>query len=229
MTPARFVLLAAMAAPGAAHADALQDQVVAGARAVPATAFAFTQTTRIERAGAAAKVFVQRYDPGQPAGRRWALVTVDGRAPTAKEAVSAAKSANGAPVPGYGRIALWFGAPATRVAASATTATYRFVRLPKGVVMIGKHDASADTAAEAVIDLSGKTPRVTQVRYTSTTGFHMALVLKVERYAFLDRFRLAVDGRPAPFATTGEMAGSLFGKSGALTTTTTYSDVRAIK
>ena len=215
--------------PGVAHADAVQDRIVASARGVPQTAFAFTQTTRIARPGAAAKTFVQRYDPAQPQGRRWALVSIDGRAPTAKEAASAVKSANAGPVPSYGRLGLWFGTTATRVATSATTATYRFAALPKGVVMIGKHDASADTAAEAVVNLSGATPFVEHVRYSSTAGFRMALVLKVERYIFDERFRPAADGRPVPSSTTGEMAGAMLGKSGTLTTTTTYSDVRAMR
>lgn len=225
----RALALLATLVPAAAQADALQDRVVAGARAVPLTAFAFTQTTRIERDGAAPKIFVQRYDPAQPAAQRWTLIGIDGRAPTAKEAASARKTASAGKPPGYGRMAEWFGAPATRIATGPTTATYRFASLPKGVVMIGKHDASADTMAEAVVNTAAATPYIERVRYTSSTAFRMALVVKVEKYDFLDVFRLAPDGRPVPGNTLGTLTGSLLGKAGTLTTRISYSDVRAVR
>ena len=221
--------LAVAAVPGAAGADALQDRVVAGARAVPESAFAFTQTTRIERPGATAKVFVRQFDPAQPPDRRWTLVAIDGRPPTAKEAADARKAAKAGKGPGYGRVADWFGAPAARIAGTSSSVTYRFARLPKGVLMIGKHDASADTSVEAVVNTAGKTPFVERVRYGSTAGFRMALVVNIARYAFLDSYRLAADGRPVPAATTGELTGSLLGKSGTMTTRTTYSDMRPVR
>ncbi|MDQ2891491.1 MAG: hypothetical protein M3R64_00175 [Pseudomonadota bacterium] len=217
----------AVAVPTAAHADALQDQVVANARTVLPTAFAFTQTTRVERPGADPKVFVSRYDPARAPAQRWTLVSIDGQPPSAKQIAAAGKAANGQPVPSYSSVAKWFGAPATRIAQGPGSVTYRFARLPAGVVMIGKHDASADTAADALVDTSGRVPVVTRVRYVSSTAFRMALVVKVERYVFLESFRSGPDGRPVPEATTGEMAGSLLGKAGTLTTRTTYSDIRA--
>ncbi|TPG10416.1 hypothetical protein [Sphingomonas oligophenolica] len=225
----RMLLLMAALVPTAAHADALQEQVVAEARAIAPTAFAFTQTTRVERAGADTKMFVSRYDPTQPVAQRWTLVAVDGKPPSAKQVAGAAKAARGQPVPSYSSVAKWFGAPATRIAQGPSSVTYRFARLPKGVVMIGKHDASADTAAEALVDTSGRVPVVTRVRYLSSTAFRMALVIKVDRYVFVESFGAGPDGRPVPEATTGEMAGSLLGKSGTLTTHTSYSDVRAAR
>jgi hypothetical protein len=223
------VATAAILAPVAAQADTLQDQVVAAARGVSPTGFAFTQTTQAEQTGSAGKTYVSRYDPAQPPERRWTLVSVDGAAASAKLKASAAKSHSGEDPPSYAELAKWFGTPATRIAQTATSVTYRFPRLPAGIVKIGKHDASADTVAEALVDTSGRVPVVTRVRYVSSTPFRMALVAKVERYVFLATFRVGADGQPVPATTTGDISGSLLGKSGSITTRTTFTDVRAIR
>ena len=221
--------LIALATPGVAMADALQDQVVAGAKAVSPTGYAFTQTTRVERTGAAAKTFVSRYDPARPADQRWTLVSVDGKPPSAKEAASAAKAAKAQDVPSYAEIAKWFGGPATRIAQTPTSVTYRFARLPKGIVKMGKHDASADTSAEATVDVSGRVPVVTRVRFVSTTAFRMALVVKVERYGVVTTYRLGPDSHPVLDAATVEMAGSLLGKAGTMAVRTSFSDMRSVR
>lgn len=212
-----------------AGADALQDQVVAGARAVSPTGYAFTQTTRVERTGAAAKTFVSRYDPARAVGQRWTLVSIDGKAPSAKEAASAAKAAKAQDVPSYAEIAKWFGGPATRIAQTPTSVTYRFARLPKGIVKMGKHDASADTSAEATVDLSGRAPVVTRVRFASTTAFRMALVVKVERYGVVTTYRPGPDSHPVIDAATVEMAGSVLGKAGTMTIRTGFGDMRSVR
>lgn len=215
--------------PAAALADPVQDQVVAGAKAVSPTGYAFTQTTRVERSGSAAKTFVSRYDPARPVGQRWSLVSIDGKPPSAKEAAEAAKATRTQDVPSYAEIAKYFGGAATRIAQAPTSATYRFARLPKGIVMIGKHDASADTVADALVDLSGRVPVVTRVRFVSTTAFRMALVVKVERYVVVATYRPGPDGHPVPDAATAEMTGSLLGKAGTLTVRTGFADMRAAR
>lgn len=221
----RLLLLAAAVVAvsgGPAQADALQDQVVARMRATETEAVAFTATTRIERTGGAAREIVTRYDPRAPAGRRWSVVRYDGRAPTAKETADVLKAANGSPVPTYARLARWFGAPATRVAQAVGSVTYRFARLPTGAVKIGSHDASADTAVDAVVDTRGPVPFVSRVRMTSTRGFRMMLVAKVERYAFTSTYAPLPDGRPFPAAVEAVIAGAMMGKSGELVTRTRY-------
>ena len=190
---------------------------------------AFSQTTRVERTGAAAQEFVTRYDPRLPAGRRWSLLRVDGRAPSAKETSQIVKAANGAPMPSYQRLAAWFGGPATRVAQGAGTVTYRFARLPAGVVRIGKHDASADTVADAVVNTAGRQPFVERVRFASSRPFRMMLVAKVDRYVFGSDYALLPDGRPFPAGTQADMAGALMGKSGSFVTRTRYADAHPVR
>jgi hypothetical protein len=219
----KYSALLLLAAPGVAHADALQDQVLAGARASRDSDYAFTRRMVIERSGAARTVIVHRFDPRRALAERWTLVSVDGRAPTAKEIAQTRKGAK-QPVPHYGEIAKWFGAPATRTASAPGTATYRFAQLPKDTLKLGSHDASPHTGAEAVVNTNGKTPFVSEVRLTSTKAFRMALVASVKTLTFRNHYRLGTDGRPVPQDGAGDIAGSLLGKSGQIRTSVTYSD-----
>ena len=217
-----------LAMPALARADALQQQVLAAAKAVTAADFAFTQANRFERTGTPAKQFVQRYDPRRGASA-WTLVKIDDRAPTAKEIADAAKRSAKAKPPSYARIAEWFGAPATRVATTPTSVTYRFASLPKGAIKMGSYDASANTSVEAVVNTAGRIPFVERARFSSVTPFRMFVVAKVERFVITTTHRLSPDGRPVPEATFTEFAGSLMGSAQTMKTRTVYSDVQAVR
>ena len=213
--------------PAMASADALQQQVVDAAKASAADDLAFTQSTRVERTDEATREFVQRYNPRGGAAK-WTLVRIDGRAPSAKEIKDSAKRSGRARNPSYSRIADWFGAPATRVAITPTTVTYRFARLPKGALKMGSHDASANTSAEAVVNTAGRVPFVERVRLTSNAPFSMFMVVKVNRFTVNGVNRL-VDGRPVSDTTTTEFAGTFMGKPQTMRTRTTYADVRTAR
>lgn len=212
------------ALPQIAQADALQQQVLAAAKSVSAADFTFTQTVRFERTGAPTKQFVQRYDPrrGEVA---WTLVKVDDRAPTDKERRDAAKMAVRGKVPSYAQNADWFGAPATRIATTPTSVTYRFTNLPKGSIKMGPFDASANTVVEAVVNTAGRVPFIEKARFTSMKPFRMMMVAKVDRFVLTATNRLMPDGRPVPEATASEFAGSLMGSAQILRTRTIYSEM----
>lgn len=211
-------LLALVAAPAAA--DPLQDRVLAAMRATRTADLAFTMTTRAERTESAAKTFVARYDPRGG----WTVASIDGRAPTAKEQKAAAK--NRSPLPSYATLATWFGAPATRIATGAGSATYRFAHLPAGTVKFGGHDASAATIADAMIETAGGHPYVARVRFASTAPFRMMLVARVERFAVTSTYAPLADGRVFATGSDTEFAGSMLGKAGTLATQTRLTDVR---
>ena len=213
--------------PAMASADALQQEVVDAAKASGADDLAFTQATRVERTGEATREIVQRYNP-RGAAAKWTLIRVDGRAPNAKEIKDWVKQSGRARTPSYARIADWFGAPATRVATTPTTVTYRFARLPKGALKMGPHDASANTSAEAVVNTAGRVPFVERVRLTSNAPFSMFMVVKVNRFTVNGVNRL-VDGRPVSDTTTTEFAGTFMGKPQTMRTRTTYADVRTAR
>ncbi|WP_374944968.1 hypothetical protein [Sphingomonas sp.] len=220
-TAAALALL--VAAPAAA--DPLQDRVLAGMKATDTGDVAFAQTTRIERTGAAATEIVTRYDPRATA--HWTVTRVDGRAPTAKQTADIVKAATRSPIPGYARMARWFGGRATRVAEAPGSVTYRFAALPKGVVMMGSHDASADTVADAVVNTAGPAPYVERVRFTSSKPFRMMLVARVDRYVVTASYAPLADGRLFPSVTDSDIAGSLMGKAGSIRTRSRYSEAHA--
>ena len=218
--------LAALLFTTPAHADPLQDQVLAGMKATNTADVAFTQTVRMEQTGETAKEFVTRYDPRAAAGARWALVSVDGHAPTAKQIANAAKRNAKQPPNAYGGMAKWFGGAATIVGRTQESVTYRFAGLPRNEIKMGSHDASADTVADAVVNTAGKTPFVERIRLASSKPFRMMLVAKVERYVFTSSYALLHDGRPFSTGTDADISGSLMGKAGAIRTRIRFTDVR---
>lgn len=215
--------------PTPAFADALQQQVLAGARAVSEEDFAFTQTMVNQRSGEGAKTYVARYDPKRPKPSRWTLISAEGRAPKPKESAQLAKQGASNPVPSYARIATWFGAPATRSAGSDGKVIYRFASLPMGTIKMGSHDASADAAAEALVNTSGKTPFVERVRVTMAKPFRMMMVAKIERVDATSLYRMLPDGRPVIVSTNSDMTGSVLGKSGSFKSRVSYTDMRAAR
>jgi hypothetical protein len=211
-----------------AQADELQDQVLAGARAVRADSHLFRRTLAIERTGAPRQVRVEEHDPRRPPAQRWSLVGIDGRAPTPKEVADARKQRRG-PVPSYADIARWFGAPAQRVPAAPGYAAYRFARLPKGALKLGPFDASQHMTAEAVVNIQGARPFVERVRWVAVKPFRMMLVASVRNMAISGSYRLLADGYPVPQALSSDTSGSLLGKSGRLRTAATYGDYRSVR
>ncbi len=217
-----------VALPGVASADPLQQQVVAAARSVTAADFAFTQNIRLERTGATTRDVVQRYDPRR-AKPGWTLIRVDGRAPTPRESKDAIKAATRTPTPSYARIADWFGAPATRVATTPTSVTYRFARLPKGAIKMGPFDPSENTMVEAIVNTAGRIPFVERARFTSRAPFKVFVVAKVDRFVVDTTHRLLPDGRPVPATTAFEFTGSLMGKPQTMKSQTRYAEVQGVR
>lgn len=216
-----------LALPGVAAADALQERLLADMRATRPEGFAFRQTTVIERTGAARKTLIEQFDPRRPADARWSLVSVDGRAPSPKD-LSGWRKIKRDRVPSYADNAKWFAAPATRSDANGVT-TYRFARLPAGAMKIGSHDASADAQAEAVVNARGPVPFVERVRFTTTKPFRMLLVASVQNITATARYAASPSGAIVPAEVASRTAGSLMGKSGILTTQTTFDQVQPIR
>lgn len=224
--------LAAVALLGAASpalGDALLDRIVADARAVGPDDFAWTRAVRTEqRSGGKVETrnIVERYDPTRPADKRWTLLNVDGRAPTAKELQDHSKAMADAMVPSYGRVARYLEAGAQRVAKGERTA-YRAMKLPKGALTIAKADLSAGAQAEAIV-ADGPKPYVERLDLVSTKPVRMMLVAKVERMDASSRYKLMPDGRPVLVEQISEMRGSMLGRAGTIRTVATFSDHRPV-
>lgn len=208
----------------AAQADALQQRLLASMRATPGDGFAFRQTTVVERTGAERKVLVEQFDPRRAGPARWSLVSVDGHAPTDKD-LSGWRKIKRDRVPSYAENAKWFGAAATRSDAGGAT-TYRFAQLPAGTLKIGSHDASADTQAEAIVNTRAAAPFVERVRFVTNKPFRMMLVASVQSLSADARYTALPGGTVVPASVSSRTVGSLMGKSGTLSTQTTFDQVR---
>ncbi|WCM29354.1 hypothetical protein NDN01_10915 [Sphingomonas sp. QA11] len=211
-----------------AHADDLQNQILATAKATRSDVYSFRRTLVVERAGTPRKVYVEQFDPRRPEADRWSLISVDGRAPTPKETDQSRKTKRG-PVPSYGELADWIGAPATRGNAPAGYVLFRFAGLPKGSFKIGSHDASPDTQAEALVNTRGKVPFVERVRLNLTKGFRMMMVASIKSMAVNGRYQQLADGHAVPGDSVSDFAGSMMGKSEQIRTNVSYSDFQKVR
>ena len=218
-----IALSCACFAGGAAHADALQDQVVAIARATRTDTYSFRRTIVVESNLVARKVVEEQFDPHRPAGDQWVLLSIDARAPTPKEAADAYKARRD-PFPPYPAVAKWFGGPAVRSETAPGYATYRFASLWPGTLKFGSHDASPDTQAEVLVNMKSNVPFIERIDMTSTKPFSMMLVASMRGMTFTMRYRQLADGNIVPLDAVSDITGSAMGKAGQAHTSATFSD-----
>lgn len=213
---------------GEAKADELQIRLLQAIKATNPEGHTFQRTMVLERTGSARKVLVERYDPRGQIGQRWLLISVDGHAPSGKDVEQSRKSRRGT-TPSYRELAEWFGAPAARSDTAPGYVTYRFSRLPVGTMKIGSHDASADTQAEALVNVKGRTPFVERVRFTSSKGFRMMMVASVQSIEVSARYAQLSSGAIVPATSSSVINGSMLGKSGQITTAVTFASFEAVR
>ena len=94
--------------------------------------------------------------------------------------------------------------------------------------MVADSDISANATGEAVVNTTGATQFIEEVRFRSTKATRVKLVAKIERFETMTRYRLMPDGKPVPIELASEMSGSMLGKHGTIRTRTVYSEHRAI-
>lgn len=211
-----------------AQADELQNRVLASIRASRADAFTFQRAMVFDSSGSPRKTIVERYDPRRPAADRWTLVSVDARAPTPKD-IERSRKTRRSDAPSYSQLAEFFGAPARRSDGPAGYVTYHFDRLPAGALKIGSHDASADTQADAFVNVKGNIPFLERVRFTSTKGFRMMLIASVQSMDLSRRYTQLSSGAVVPESSASSLKGSYLGKVGHMETATSFSGFQAVK
>ncbi len=224
------VLCLASAASGFAqeNVDELKQRILAHAQSVSADDHAFTRTIRSEATfiGKTVKaISIEKFDPTKPADARWTLVSVDGAPPSAAELRKyRKKAAKRRVVPGYHRIANYFGAPATVASEADGKIVFRFATLPKGSISIQETDLSQLASADASVVEAAGGPLVEQVRFIlKPRGAHV-----IDRYETTFRYRIGPGGKPFLTETTSDLFGSGLGLEATLHTATTYSDYRLV-
>lgn len=213
------------------NADALKERIIAHARTVTAEDYAYTRTVRTEAIEGDKKeesVIVDRWDPAKPPDQRWTFVSIDGKPPDADQLKMFRKALRTRRQAYYGRVAGYFTKPATSSVDARGRTIFRFASLPKETVTVMDSDISPNATGEVVVDTTGATPFIEEVRFTSTKPTRVKLIAKIERFETMTRYRLMPDGKPVPIELVSDMTGAMLGKEGRVRTKITYTDHRAV-
>jgi hypothetical protein len=130
-------------------------------------------------------------------------------------------------VPGYYRLANYFGSPATTTTDARGHTTFRFTALPKATLIVFDSDVSQNAAIEAFVNEGGGTPFVEQTHSTAGST-RIKLLFKLQSYQATARYRLGPEGKPLLIEQVSDIVGSGMGKQGKFHQVTTYSDYRAV-
>jgi hypothetical protein len=233
-TPSTFTIIAVLFLSSAAVAqnksDELKQRILAQAQSIGPDDFAFTRTIKSESTSngkTEQHVNIEKFDPTKSGDARWTLVSRDGAPPSADALSQYKKDAPKRRVPGYYRLANYFGSPATASTDSRGRTVFHFSALPKDIVKVMDSDVSQNATADASVSEADGTPFVEQLHVT-VRPMRLKLIAKLDSYEFTARYRIGPDGKPLLMEQTTDMAGSGMGQEGRGHTVVTYSDYRAV-
>ena len=234
MTPQTFLTITVLALAPVALAqsdtDELKQRILAQAQSMSADDYAFARTFRTDQSTGGAperKVTVEKFDPTRQGDARWTLVSINGAPPSPDELKEFQKDAAKRRVPGYYRLATYFGSAASATTDGRGRPTFRFAGLPKGTVMVFDTDVSQNATVEAAVNTSGAVPFVEQV-HVSVAPMRLKVIMKLESFESTAHYRLGPEGKPFLAEQVSDTAASGMGKQGKVHTVTTYSDFRAV-
>jgi hypothetical protein len=210
--------------------DELKQRVLAQAQSASPDDYAFTRTVRSEQISGGKteqKVTVEKFDPTKPAEARWALTSVDGAPPSPDALKTFRSDLAKRRVPGYHRLAGYFGTPATASIDSRGRTVFHFAALPKDTAKVMDTDVSQNSTADATVSEASGVPFVEQVHLT-VRPMRIKLLMKLERYESTARYRIGPEGKPLLNEQTSDMSGSGMGQEGRGHTVITYSDYRTV-
>jgi hypothetical protein len=212
------------------NSDELKQRILAQTQSISPDDYAFTRTIRsdgVNNGKSEKKVMVEKFDPTKPAEARWTLVSVDGAAPSADDLDRFRKDAPKRRMPGYYRLAGYFGSAATASTDSRGRTVFHFAALPKDTVKVMDSDVSGNATAEATLGEANGVQFVEQI-HVSVRPIRIKLIAKLNSYEYTARFRMGPDGKPLLMEQNSEMSGSGMGQEGHGHTVVTYSDYRAV-
>jgi hypothetical protein len=210
--------------------DELKPRILAQAQSLRPDDYAFTRTVRSEQTskGKTDKhVNVETFDPTKPAEARWTLVSVDGAPPSAEDLARYGKDTPKRRVPGYHRLAKYFGTSASVSTNSQGRTVFHFNSLPKDSAIVFDTDVSQNTVADVTVGEANGTAYAEHVRLT-VKPMRLKLLMKLERYESTARYRLGPEGKPLLAEHVADVSGSGLGQEGKAHTVATYTDYRAV-
>jgi hypothetical protein len=210
--------------------DELKQRVLAQAQSASPDDYTFTRTIRSEQVSGGKTephVNIERFGPTKPAEARWTLVSVDGAPPSADALKTFRSDIAKRRVPGYHRLAGYFGTPATASTDSHGRTVFHFAALPKDTAKVMDTDVSQNASTDATVSEANGVPFVEQVHLT-VRPMRIKLLMKLESYESTARYRIGPEGKPLLSEQTADMSGSGMGQEGRFHTVITYNDYRAV-
>jgi len=174
--------------------DELKQRILTQAQSAGPDDYAFTRTVRSESTSngkTEQHVNVEKFDPAKSGDARWTLVSVDGAPPAADALTRYQKDTAKRRVPGYYRLAKYFGSASTASTDSRGRTVFHFNTLPKDSAIVMDSDVSANTSAE----VSVAEPNGTPFAEHATETHHEAGPLRIERSLSNGPRRQAAPGR----------------------------------
>jgi hypothetical protein len=235
---AKVAIIAAavlLACPSNSHAedkpDEVKQRILNQAQSLGPDDYAFTRTVKSEQTSNGKvehHVNIDKYDPTKPPNARWTLVSMDGAPPSADILAAYNKESPKRRVPGYYRLAKYFGNSSTVSTDSRGRTTFHLDSLPKDSAVVMDSDVSSNTSADVTVTEANGTVFAEQV-HLSVKPMRLKLIMKLDHYESTARYRMGPDGKPLLLEHTADMSGSGLGQEGKAHTVATYTDYRAVK
>ncbi|KPF77924.1 hypothetical protein IP88_05090 [alpha proteobacterium AAP81b] len=217
LLPLAFLLTAAISAPAG---DVVLDRIIASANAAGPANLAFDRTTTMVKKGGPMNtrtVLVERWD-----GKRWHLVTFNGKPPTPEKRREVEPATRAVPVPGYYRLAALVAAATERRTDAEGRLVLIIPRLPDQAVRTDDKDISRYLSGEAVIDSAGGQPYVARLTLRSHENFKLNFLITVKHFEQVSEFAPAADGPPRLISESASSQGSLLGVPGGMKSETVF-------
>jgi hypothetical protein len=211
--------------------DDMKQRVLAQAQSLSGDDYAFTRTIKSEQTSngkTEQHVTVDRFDPAKAGDARWTLVSMDGAPPSADVLTKYRKESAKRRVPGYYRLAKYFGTSSTVTSDPRGRTVFHFSSLPKDTALVMDSDVSSNTSADVSVTEANGTAFAEQI-HLSVRPMRIKLLMKLDRYESTARYRMGPEGKPLLVEHTAEMSGSGMGQEGQGRTVITYSDYRPAK
>ncbi|HEX8897588.1 MAG TPA: hypothetical protein VF751_02730 [Chthoniobacterales bacterium] len=211
--------------------DELKQRILTQAQNLGPDDYAFTRTVKTDQTSNGKTehhVNIEKYDPTKSGDARWTLVSVDGAPPSADLLAKYNKESPKRRVPGYYRLAKYFGTTSTASTDSRGRTVFHFNSLPKDTALVMDSDVSSNTSADVSITETNGAAFAEQVRL-SVKPMRLKLIMKLDQYESTARYRMGPEGKPLLVENIADMTGSGMGQEGKFHTVATYSDYRAVK
>src|SRR5437764_6143186 len=147
-----------LACPSSSHgqdkANEVKQRILTQAQSLGPDDYAFTRTVKSDQTSNGKTehhVNVEKYDPTKSTEARWILVSVDSGSPPADILAKYNKESPKRRVPGYYRLAKYFGTPSAASTDSRGRTAFHFNSLPKDTALVMDSDVSSNTSADVSI------------------------------------------------------------------------------